>query len=183
MPLRFSISWDNPRNRERNPPHNNPSETIPAENVLYDVAFQRLSEQMTRNDTLDAKAAAAFSFGGTVLPISFGLLSISDRNLPRCYLFKPLLYGAGGAYVFVLVFSVLAYLLRRWSLRPHLPTLQTNCDSYSDRIMRQWTANEYLLSIEHNEPRLGRKARYVGLALFFSIVEAILLTLAAITTL
>lgn len=189
MPLRISVSWsrpatDTPTETEHDEPEPVLEPLTPiADTVLYDVATQRLFEQMTRHDALDAKAATAFSFGGTVLPITFGLLSISDRDLPRCYLFLPLLYAAAGSFLLVLIFSIATYLIRKLSLRPHLPTLQTHCETLGNDVMRRWTTNEYLRSIDANEKKLTRKALFVGLALLFSICEAVLLTLAAFTTL
>ena len=181
MPLRISISWG--KASDPAPADMAASEPELAAAVLYEVAAQRLYEQMGRNDALDSKAAVAFSYGGTVLPITFGLLSISDRDLARCAWFWPLLYGAVGAYLLVLFVSAWAYLIRRMSLRPYLPTLQEYGDSLDNDSLRRWTAQEYLLSIGTNEQRLGRKAQLVGFALMLSIVEAVLLTAAALTVL
>ena len=183
MPLRISITWGHqpptPTVEERQPPPEPETATV----VLYEVAARRLYEQVTRNNALDMKAAAAFSFGGTVLPITFGLLSVAERDLPTSALFISLLYAAGAAFIVILVCSIWAYLIRDLSLRPRLQSLQGYSDAYTREELRQWTASEYLLSIDDNGRKLSRKARLVGIALLFSLVEAVFLTFAAISTL
>jgi len=154
-----------------------------ADQILYDVALYRLDEQLSRSDALDTKASAAFAFGGTILPITFGLLSVVDRSLLESRFFWPLIYGSLAAFGVVILASAVCFMIRNFSLRPHLPTFRRYCDDLSNDVMRRWTANEYLLSVAKNENKLALKAWAVGVALLFAIVETVLLSLAVLTTL
>jgi hypothetical protein len=150
--------------------------------VFYDVAHQRLLEQMSRHDSLDAKVLAAFSFGSTVLPITFGLLSIAEQDEPKSDLFQPLIYAAVFVYTVVLILSALAFLRRQLSVRPNLPTMHDLSEIHPTPIMYRWAAREFIFSINENEAMLGRKAQFVGWAIVFSVLDAILLAAAAAVT-
>jgi hypothetical protein len=148
-----------------------------ATETFYDVATSRLDEQTQRIDALDTKVATAFGFAAAVLPLFGVLLALAKNDRPHR---AVVLYGiAMGVYLAMIWFVALAYDVGKWSLRPDLDTLQEHCEQYPDETMRVWVANECVLSIAKNEPRLHVKAARVRIALGLLCADAFLLTLAA----
>jgi len=119
-----------------------------APEVFYEVAMQRLSEQMGHVDALDSKVATVFAFANAILPIYGGLLTFSDKSLPP-HSWGLLAFGLL-AYVLLLFFLYHAYQVRRWDFRPHPPTFQELCLQHDDLTMKLWVARECVLSIKRN---------------------------------
>lgn len=155
------------------------SESMPeAAPIFCEISLQRLTEQVERVDSLDAKAATVFAFSSAVLPVFGGLLAMSERALPW-YSILLLILGLL-AYAALLYFSYKAYQVNSsWSFRPDVPTLQTNCAQYGLRTMQWWVGTECLLSITHNEPIVQQKARDLFFAIALLPTEALLLAAAA----
>lgn len=59
-------------------------EDAPSADQIYLVTTERLlNSQVATNDILDTKTSGAVSVGSTILPLTFGLLSLSDNPLPQ----------------------------------------------------------------------------------------------------
>jgi hypothetical protein len=148
-----------------------------APETFYDIATRRLDEQTDRANGLDTKLATAFGFSAAILPVFGALLAVAKNDRPKSALILYL--AAMGVYLIMLFFAVRAYRVTKFSLRPDLDTLKANCEKYNDEAMRAWVANECILSIHTNEPRLHRKAVRVTWTLGLLAVDAVLLTVAA----
>lgn len=120
-------------------------------------------------------------FSSTVLPLTFGLLSFGDRDVPDRA--ETALVGALICYVLVLLFAWVASVSRGLEYRPHIPTLHEHGMNQSGDNLQAWVAKEYLESTEANKASLVRKARLVGAANAFLFAEGIFLSLAALWTL
>ncbi|MGZ4289602.1 MAG: hypothetical protein ACXVRK_06265 [Gaiellaceae bacterium] len=148
-----------------------------APETYYDIATRRLDEQTERGNGLDTKLATAFGFSAAILPVFGALLAVAKNDRPEAALI--LYVVAMGVYVLMLFFAVRAYRVTKFSLRPDLETLKANCERYDDDAMRTWVANECVLSIDANEPRLHTKAVRVTWTLGLLALDALLLTAAA----
>lgn len=152
-----------------------------AEEVYLDAAARFLDVQVSTMDVLDNKAANAFSVGSVVLPVTFGLLSLSSRKAPT-------------ATVVILVLALLAYVVlvilvwrvsrnRILEYRPDLSPLGEYSKLVSVHELQRWVADQYVTSTELNEITLARKGIWVGRAITALYAEGFLLSLAAVSTL
>lgn len=152
--------------------------------VYHDAALKRLDIQTGLWDRLDEKAHNALSIGSAILPITFGLLSVSSFEVPR------------GAEV-ILVLAVVAYfvllgcswfILRttsRMAIGVPISALYQHLKggTYTGEGLQLWVAEEYDASTQQNEGVLFRKAKYVGRANYALYTESALLAIAGIVTL
>lgn len=152
-----------------------------APEVFYEVAMQRLSEQIGRLTRLDSKTATVFTFASAILPVFGGLLTLSDRTLPSSsialFVLGLLIYGA------LLWFSYQAYQVRWWSFRPELETLKEHSKRSDELVMKWWVAEECSRSVKTNEPMIAKKTRNLFLAIALLPAEALVLSLAALLSL
>lgn len=154
---------------------------VTPEEVFYLAAARFLDVQVSTNDVFDNRTTTAFSIGSTVLPVTFGLLSLSAKKAPAATVLT--LVVALVAYV-VLVFCVWrASRIRVLSYRPNMIALQDNSEIASGESLRRWVASEYVASTEFNQHHLERKGIWVGRGVTALYVEGFLLSLAAIFTL
>jgi hypothetical protein len=152
-----------------------------ADQVYFTFAERLLDSQISTSDVLDTKAAGAIAVGSTVLPLTFGLLSISGRQLPG---FTIVALGlAILAYIILLCTAARASHIRALEFRPDLITLWQNSQTSDGATLRRWVAEEYAASAEINRPLLVRKARYAGLANVALLIEGILIAFAAAASL
>ncbi len=159
---------------------------MPAEEIFYTMATQRLDAQMQRIDGLDAKATTAFAFSSSILAFFGAFVSLS--TIPTGSIVRPrfigLIVAAIVVYVALLVCLYRAYRINsRLSFRPDLATLEAYCRTYSLNAMQVWVGQECLASINANEPGIGRKARWLQVALILVPIESILLLCAALVDL
>jgi hypothetical protein len=56
---------------------------VPADEVFFDLAMRRLSEQIGLVDKLDTKVGTIFTFAAALLPISGALVGIIRAEPPR----------------------------------------------------------------------------------------------------
>lgn len=163
-------------------PRPDPSEEDDApERVFHDAAARFLDEQFRINEALDTKAAASFSVGSTVLPVTFGLLTLAPDRLPENA--SWVLRGALLAYAVLLACAFRASTYRGLENRPNLDTLDDYSTRYRGKVLVQWVAREYVTSAELNERHLERKARWTGWAGLALYAEGLLLSIAALLTL
>ena len=154
---------------------------VAPEEVFLTAAARFLDLQMTTNDVFDNKTSNAFSIGSTVLPVTFGLLGLSAKQVSTITI--GILVLALVAYV-VLVFCVwCASRIRVLSYRPNMDALRENSERAPGVVLQRWVATEYVESIEFNTPQLNRKGLWVGRAITSLYFEGFLLSAAAISTL
>lgn len=152
-----------------------------ADQVYFTFAERLLDSQLSTSDVLDTKAAGTISVGSTVLPLTFGLLSISGRELPGFTVAG--LVAAIIAYAMLLATAARASHIRALEYRPDLMTLWGHSQEVDGATLRRWIAEEYAASAEINRPLLVRKARYAGIANIALLIEGILISFAAAATL
>ncbi len=128
--------------------------------VVHDAAARFLDIQISTGDFLDTRNANIFSISSVVLPVTFGLLTLGDREIPGKA--EMALVGALICYVLVLVFAWVASISRGLEYRPYLPTLHDHSKNLPGNTLRAWVAEEYIESTEANRASLVRKARLVG---------------------
>ena len=154
----------------------------PSADEIYLATVERLLDsQVATNDILDTKTAGTVGVGSTILPLTFGLLSITGKPLPEGA--GKLLAIAVIVYVALLVAAARASVIRAIEFRPDVPTLWRHSQDINGSALRRWIADEYAASVELNRPVLQRKARWVGYANLALYAEGILVSLAAIFSL
>lgn len=154
------------------------SADAPSADQAYFAFVERLLDsQLTTSDVLDTKAAGTIGVGSTVLPLTFGLLSISGRTLPGFTV--AALIAAIVAYAVLLCTAARASHIRALEYRPDLMTLWENSQTTDGATLRRWIAEEYAASAEINRPLLVRKARYAGIANIALLIEGVLISFAA----
>lgn len=151
------------------------------ERVFHDAAARFLDEQFRINRALDTRIATSFSVGSTVLPVTFGLLTLAPDRLPGNA--SWVLRGALLAYAALLPCAFYASTYRGLENRPRLDTLDDYSTRYRGDVLLQWVAREYVTSTELNEPQLDQKARWTGWANMALYAEGLLLSIAALLTL
>lgn len=152
-----------------------------ADQAYFAFVERLLDSQLATSDVPDTKAAGTIGVGSTVLPLTFGLLSISGRTLPGFTVVA--LIVAIVAYAVLLSSAARASHIRALEYRPDLATLWANSQSVDGATLRRWIAEEYASSTELNRPLLVRKARYVGIANIALLIEGILISFAAAASL
>jgi hypothetical protein len=161
-------------------PDGNAEEPRYADEVYYDVAMQRLAQQLDQIDAVDRKLATTFGFSNAILAVFASIIAIRGRDL------EPLTYvllGLGTvAYLIAARCTIAGYAIGLWSLRPDVATLQSHCERHGDTAMRFWVADECARSLKANEPRIDRKVRAAKIAMWLLHAEAVLLAAAALSS-
>jgi hypothetical protein len=152
-----------------------------ADQVYFDSTQRALDNQITTWDILDTKTAGAVGVGSTILPLTFGLLSISRSAVPGITLW--FLGGAVLAYLALLALAARTSHIRGIEYRPKIRTLWENSQTFDGAALRRWVAEEYAASSELNQLVLGYKARWVGRVTYALYWEGILISAAAGTAL
>jgi len=158
-------------------------EPAPA-SVFHDAAVKRLDIQIGSDDALDAKAWNALSIGSAILPITFGLLGLSNIEIPwPAWIFVCL---AGAAYAALIghawLITISTYRLRIGGPITELRAY-TESEEYPADGLLLWLAREYEVATTANEKTLFRKAMYVGRACYALYLESAFLSVAAVITL
>jgi hypothetical protein len=154
---------------------------LSSDHVFLLHAERFLDSQFTANESFDAKASSSLGVGSTVLPLTFGLLAVSERTPPA--ITNWCLAIAVLAYFVLLIFVIRAIHIRGFEYRPTLQSIADSSQTYDAAVMRRWLADEYSVSAELNRPLLVRKSRYVGWAYIALLVEGALVSLGALASL
>jgi hypothetical protein len=149
--------------------------------VFHDAVARVLDVQISTDDVLDTRNATVFSVASTILPVTFGLLGLTEREIPQGA--KVTLVAAPAVYAVVLACAFRATFIRRLAYRPDVRHLSEQFGAYSGSELQEWVTLEYLASTETNQPHLQQKARWMGAASAFLYVEALLLSIAGLLTL
>ena len=152
--------------------------------VFLDATTKRLDIQFSSHVALDSKVGNVLSVGSAILPVTFGLLGLSEADVP--IIAAVFLVLAGAAYSVLLGLSWL--IVRRASglaTGAQIGVLREHIDSreYTGDALRLWVAKEYASSISRNEQILFQQAKYVGRACYALYVESALLSLAGVISL
>jgi hypothetical protein len=152
--------------------------------VFLDAATKRLDIQISTHVALDSKLGNVLSVGSAILPITFGLLGLSETDVPHSAAIFLVL--AGVAYAALLALSWLT--VARTSgmatgapigvLREHVAEKE-----YAGEALRLWVAEEYESSIARNERVLYLHSTYVGRASYALYLESAFLSLAGVVSL
>src|SRR3712207_6511753 len=121
---------------------------MPGEEVFYNLAVQRLDQQMAQIDTLDNKANTVLSIGSAILPITAGLLVVNNQD--PSYLQQLLVTLSVISYLVLVVLWYEGQRTNRWSFRPDLSTLQANSSTLPLAETQRWVGNECTLSVDLN---------------------------------
>jgi hypothetical protein len=157
------------------------SQTDSADQVYYDVAMQRLGQQLEQVDSLDRKLANAFAFSNAILGSFAAILAIRGEHLTGLSYF---FLGTGVlAYIVAVWWSVNGYVMKPWSLRPDLSTLKSHCNECDNTAMRFWVGDECIRSIDQNSMQIASKAKAGAIAFTALPVQALLLAAAAVSSL
>lgn len=154
---------------------------LSSDHVFLLHAERFLDSQFTANESFDSKAASSLGVGSTVLPLTFGLLAVSERTPPA--ITNWCLAIAVLAYFILLIFVIRAIHIRGFEYRPTLQSIADSSQTYDAAVMRRWLADEYSVSAELNRPLLVRKSRYVGWAYIALLVEGALVSRGALASL
>ena len=148
-----------------------------SDQVYFAFAERLLDTQVGTEDVLNTKTAGAVGVGSTVLPLTFGLLTLSGRTLPGATTW--LLAAAVVVYVVLLMTAAWTSYIRGIDYRPDLRTLWQHSQEVDGASLRRWVAEEYAISGEVNRIALEYKARWVGRVTLLLYAEGILISVAA----
>ena len=163
-------------------PGSDASTDAPSADPVYFASAERfLNTQVTTNDVLDTKTAGAVGLGSTILPLTFGLLSISGRAFPGVT--QWFLVAAVVAYVILIIAAARTSYIRGIEYRPNIRRLHENSQAVDGVVLRRWVAEEYAASREINQIVLDYKARWVGRVTLVLYFEGIMISAAAVAAL
>lgn len=145
--------------------------------IVLAAAARVLDAQFYLFREFDARGEAVVATGSAVLPVTFGLLSLSSRTVPAGS--AVLLGGALCAYIGLLFCSWRASRIRVFDFRPQMEALETNAAAVTADTLRRWVASEYAAATRYNGPHLDRKGIWVGRAVTALYLEGMLLAGAA----
>ncbi len=152
--------------------------------VMYrDAALARLTMQLDQVDSIDAKGATIFTIGSTVLPITASLLTGDQGLVANCVGSQIALAVGAICYVLLVGFSVLAYRLADWDVRPELGQWRDLTAEYAPQELHRWLGDAYFEAYVSNAPQVDRKVLLVGRALLCLAIEAVALTTAVLVPL
>jgi len=151
--------------------------------VFYDVMMQRIDQQFENADNADAKIATVLTVASLLLPVFGGLLVAEQDHI--CGQTVRFAIVGGVSYLVVLALLFVAYIRDDFSARPDPDELAAFVQNpaYDLGDIRFWVAVSCGESLTENEPLLKRKARLTTSALFFVVVEFLLLTAAVLFSL
>lgn len=170
-----------PEWKQGSPSSDGSADAPSADQVYFDSAERFLNTQVATNDVLDTKTAGAVSLGSTILPLTFGLLSISGRTFPGVT--QKFLIAAVVAYVILIVAAARTSYIRGIEYRPNIRRLWENSQVVDGVVLRRWVAEEYAASSEINQIVLDYKARWVGRVTFVLYIEGMMISAAAVAAL
>ncbi len=154
----------------------NPPETS-AEEVFLTAAGRFLEVQISTYHAFDNRSGATVAAGSIILPVTFGLVGLSTRDVP---ISSVVILGlALLCYAALLFCAYKASQIWAFDYRPKLRTLYRNSELVSGESLRRWVGVEYVESTEYNAPHLERKGLWVGRSIIALCAQGFLLALAA----
>lgn len=146
--------------------------------MVYQVAMDRLTFQMNQVDAIDTKVSVLLGSGSAILAAfaAFGALGSTRLSLSSAILFSIGIV----AYIFLVVFGVLAYRVSEWLFGPKLDELSKYGAEYDEDTMQEWAADVCIRSYEQNKERIGKKASMVDLMIYMLAIQVISLAVALV---
>lgn len=146
------------------------------------TAKELLDVQISTSDVLDARVATALGVGSTVLPLAFGLLTISGALLGPWVI--GFLVVALIAYIVLLFASLKSSVGEQLDRRPNTADLRNAYENANDPAsFERWIAEELLESVDYNDDVLNLKARWAGISIWALHAEGIALAIASVLAL
>jgi hypothetical protein len=142
--------------------------------IACQVAESRLSVSWNAISSIDTKINAAFGFASGILGLLAGFYSLGNHGFPTLSL---VLFGlATLVYILLVILSITAYRVQKWSYRPDIKTLLDHCENENIVSIQEWLANECKTSFDDNLISLNKKGTLANYILVLLAVETILLT-------
>jgi len=142
--------------------------------IACEIAESRLSVSWDAISSIDTKINAAFGFASVILGLLAGFYSLGNNSLPLLSLYLFAL--ATLAYISLVILSIIAYKVQKWSYRPDIKTLLDYCENENIVSIQEWLANECKISFDDNLKSLNKKGTLANYILALLAVETILLT-------
>jgi len=154
--------------------------------ILYDVAIEKLQNQIKRIDGADAKIGIIFGLTNGLTAALGAFIFLLQYSITWIVFIFIVLSGV--SYIFTLILLYFAYRWGKWSFRPDIERLRDICTSseyrYFPDVVKEWIADECILSINTNQDSLSRKVKIANNALkilsaqgLFLVVSYVLLIL------
>jgi len=146
------------------------------------TAKELLDVQISTSDVLDSRVSTALGVGSTVLPLAFGLLTISGALLGKWVI--GFLVVSLIAYIVLLFASLKSSVGEQLDRRPNTADLRNAYENANDPAsFERWIADELLASVDYNDDVLDIKARWAGIAIWALHAEGIALSVASVLAL
>jgi hypothetical protein len=148
--------------------------------ILYDIATSQLKSQIHRIDGADAKIGIIFGLTNG-LAAALGGCVVLNQNTTNWIVFVAVALS-GLAYFIIMIQLYFAYRWGKWSFRPEIQRLRDICTSLKYRsypnVVKEWIADESILSINTNKGPLSRKVAIANDALKVLAAQGLFLVLA-----
>ena len=143
--------------------------------LFYEHGQFSLQEQRQRNTSIESKSSWVLGFAATLIGI-MGLLLPEAATWSRWVAVAAGFLFLGTAYLIFVSLRV-----RDFATAPTPSQLQEQMDEYTEDALREWTAMAIARTGEFNDALLVKKAEGLKRAMYFFIVEAMLVAFIAIT--
>jgi len=171
-----------PADRVATPPVAEEDDEGPYAAIYARTAKELLDVQISTSDVLDSRVATALGVGSTVLPLAFGLLTISGALLGKWVI--GFLVVSLIAYIVLLFASLKSSVGEQLDRRPNTADLRNAYENANDPAsFERWIADELLASVDYNDDVLDIKARWAGIAIWALHAEGIALSVASVLAL
>ena len=140
------------------------------EELYYQVACSRFSDQLSRKQQFEIKATAVIGFSAALFAIAAFAIGRGDIGRPVSIFLASLLV------VSFLVTGGLAL----WRSGPNLFQLANHVPDYGEAQFAGWVANAFFNAVEHNEALLKQKAELLQISMIGLMVEASILGIAGL---
>ena len=148
--------------------------------LVSDASKRYLDLQIRSNDNLDGRISGAVALGTTIIPLSYGLLSLSSLTVPLPA--TGFLAIGLAAYVALLVLAIRASRYRGFDFRPDLDDLASASARLvgDDLLLQEWINEEYRTATQSNRSTLETKSRLVGWIVVAVYAEGLALAVSAV---
>ena len=148
------------------------------ERIVYEIARDRVMQQLGQIDGLDGKLATFLGFGSAMIGILAAFLGLREEATPAAT--NVFLGFAGFFYVLLAVLCLYAFRLRGWDVGPKLGQAWQYSRSYTERNMWWWAAEAYTQFYQGNRKAVRPKVRVARRAIQLLVLESGAIALALI---
>ena len=147
--------------------------------ILYEIAIERLNEQIKTIDGIDNKIGITFGLANGIIAALIAFIALIKLPVSQ-----PVIIVIGlsiFAYLITLVFLFYAYRFSKWSYNPNVKILKEFCfdpkyKEYPD-IIKSWVADNCIISIELNRESIKEKLTLAYIALISVSAQGIFLAI------